>query len=188
MVAGYLDVKKEMGFVERIGESITRSIRLDKALDAEINREADRLNISVSSLTEHIIEDYLNHHRWVYRSNALTILIPTLREFLEHLDADTLAEIGDSVGSTVSRQGYMMRGVSIDAEVARTHILRILGGHDNWFTVNYYKQTRPYFFIRNHLGEKWITFVEAYIKAFYRENLNKDIECVRVGDNLQILL
>jgi hypothetical protein len=78
-VAGYKDVKKGMGFVERMGESISRSIRLDKALDAELHMEAERLNISVSSLTEHIIEDYLNHHRWVYRSNALTILIPTLR-------------------------------------------------------------------------------------------------------------
>ena len=177
-----------MGFVERIGESITRSIRLDKALDAELNKEAERLNISVSGLTEHIVENYLNHHRWIYRSNALTILIPTLKEFLEHLDSDTLAEIGDSVGGIVPRQGYLMRGVSIDEDVAKAHILRILGGYDNWFTVNYYKQTRPYFFIRNHLGEKWITFVEAYIKAFYRENLRKEIECVRVGDNLQVLL
>jgi hypothetical protein len=44
------------------------------------------------------------------------------------------------------------------------------------------------FFIRNNLGDKWITFIEAYHKAFYRENLNKEIECIKVGYNLQVRL
>jgi len=177
-----------MGFIMREGVSNTRSIRLDKSLEAELLREAERLETSVSNLTERIIEDYLNHQRWIDRSNALTILVPTLRKFLEYLDYKSLTEIGDSVGSTVPRQGYLMRGITIDEEIAKLHILKVLGGHDNWFTVNYHEHDRPYFFIRNNLGDKWITFIEAYLKAFYRENLNKEIECIKVGYNLQVKL
>lgn len=177
-----------MGFIEREGSAITRSFRLDKILDAELIREADKNNVSVSNLLDKIVEDYLNHHRWVDRANALTILIPTIQIFLKYLEEDELVEIGETAGGSIPRQDMMMRGITIDKEVAKSMILRSLGGHDNWFTVNYHELDRPYFFIRNHLGDKWIIFVESYIRAFYRENLGIDVECVRVGDNLQILI
>lgn len=177
-----------MGFLEREGAAVTRSFRVDKALDAGIIEEADRQNVSLSNLIEKIVEDYLNHHRWTDRANALTILIPTMQVFLKYLEDDELVEIGEVVGGSVPRQEMMMRGVNIDEEVAKTMVLRILGGYDKWFTVNYHEQDRPYYFIRNQLGEKWIIFVEAYIRAFYRVNLGIEVECVKLGDNLQVLL
>lgn len=163
-------------FVERDGASVTRSFRLDKALDVELNVEADEQGASVSNLLEKLVEEYLNHQRWVNRANALTILIPTMQVFLKYLENDELVEIGETVGGSIPKQEMMMRGIEIDEEVAKSMILRILGGHDKWFTVDYHEQDRPYYFIRNSLGEKWVIFVEAYIRAFYRDNLGIAVE------------
>lgn len=163
-------------FVERDGASVTRSFRLDKALDVELNVEADEQGASVSNLLEKLVEEYLNHQRWVNRANALTILIPTMQVFLKYLENDELVEIGETVGGSIPKQEMMMRGIEIDEEVAKSMILRILGGHDKWFTVDYHEQDRSYYFIRNSLGEKWVIFVEAYIRAFYRDNLGIAVE------------
>lgn len=177
-----------MGFVEREGTANTRSFRIDRAIDSALGEEAERQGLSVSSLTERIVEDYINFGRWLERQKALTILASTMKEFLEPLDEDEIRLVGEKVGARIPRQSMLMRGVSIDGDAARDHIMRILGEHDNWFTVSYHEQPRPYYFIRNSLGEKWIIFVEAYMRAFYRENLGIGVECVRVGDNLQVLI
>jgi hypothetical protein len=178
-----------MGFIELEGKSETRSIRIDKALNSELEREADRRETSISNLVERIIENYLNHYKWVDRVNALTILMPTMKKFLDHLDDETLGKIGAEIGGSVPRQGFIMRGIDVvDGDTAKLFILKILGGYDNWFTVDYHEGKDPYFFIRNQLGSKWIVFIEAYLRAFYRDTYGKEIKCERIGDNLQVIL
>lgn len=177
-----------MGFIEREGKSETRSFRIDTALNRELEKEAHRQDSSISNLIERIVEDYLNHYRWVDRVNALTILMPTMQKLIDSLDEEILAKIGNEIGGSVPRQGFIMRGFDIDDDVAKLHILKILGAYDNWFTVNYHEGKEPYFFIRNRLGPKWITFLEAYLRAFYRDICDKEIRCERVGDNLQVIL
>ena len=177
-----------MGFIERDGKSETRSFSIDKALNRELEREADRQDTSISNLVERIVEDYLNHYRWTDRVNALTILMPTMLKFLDNLDDDTLSKIGAEIGGSIPRQGFIMRGVEFDDDTAKLHILKILGDFDNWFTVNFHEGNEPYFFIRNSLGSKWIVFIEAYLRAFYRDICGKEIKCERVGDNLQVIL
>jgi hypothetical protein len=177
-----------MGFVEREGRANTRSVRLDKALNEELEKEADKQGDSVSNLVGRIVERYLNHYRWTERINCLTIPPITLESFLELLDEESLAKIGDKLGSSVPKQDFMMRGVTIDEESAKLLIMKMLGEYDNWFLVSYHNSSKPYFFIRNRLGDKWITFVEAYIRAFYQEALGLELECERVGSNLQLII
>jgi hypothetical protein len=177
-----------MGFIEREGKSETRSFRIDKAINRELENEAGRQDSSISNLIERIVEDYLNHYRWVDRVNALTILMPTMQELIDNLDEETLAKIGGKIGGSVPRQGFMMRGLHLDDDTAKTHIMKILGAYDNWFTINFHEGKEPYFFIRNRLGPKWITFIEAYLRSFYRDICGKEIKCERVGDNLQVVL
>jgi hypothetical protein len=70
------------------------------------------------------------------RVNALTILMPIVQKLIDSLDEDILA-IGAEVGGMVPRQSFIMRGAELDDDAAKLHILKILGGYDNWFTVNY---------------------------------------------------
>lgn len=177
-----------MGFVEREGRASTRSIRIDKAFNDELEKEADRQGNSVSNLTNRIIERYLNHQRWSERINSLTIPPIIFENMLELIDENSLAELGDLFGSTIPKEDFIMKGMNVDEESAKLLIMRMLGDYDNWFKVHYHDEDRPYYFIINRLGDKWITFVQAYIRAIYRENLGTDVECIRVGDDLQVLI
>lgn len=175
-----------MGFVEKTGETVTRSFRLDKALEAELELEAENQNKSFSRLMESIAEDYLNHYRYLEKRNALTILPETMEAFLEYLDEEALVSVGAYVGGNIPRRAYLMKGVPFDRETALDHLVKILGMYDKWYSVSYHDENRPYLYIQNQLGSKWIAFIEAYIRAFYA-SLGITVECQRVDDNLQVL-
>lgn len=176
-----------MVFVDKTGDTVTRSFRLDKALEAELELEAENQNKSFSRLMEKIAEDYLNHYRYLEKRDALTILPETMEAFLEPLDEDALTSIGESVGGNIPRRAYLMKGVPFDEETALDHLVKILGEYDRWYRVSYHGDNRPYLYIQNQLGSKWIAFIEAYIRAFYG-SLDIDVEFQRVDDNLQVLL
>ena len=177
-----------MGFVEREGRANTRSVRLDKALNEELEKEADKQNDSVSNLVGRIVERYLNHYRWTERVKALTISPIIFENLIELLDEKSLIELGEKLGSSVPKQDFMMMGINIDEKSAKLLVMKILGEYDNWFTVSYHNSNKPYFFIRNHLNGKWVTFIESFIRAFYRDALGLELECERVGNNLQIII
>jgi len=176
-----------MGFVEKTGDTVNRSFRLDKALEAELELEAEKQGKNFSRLMENIAEDYLNHYRYLEKRNALTILPETMEAFLEYLDEDELERIGDFVGGNFPRRAYLMKGVPFDEETALDHLVKILSMYDKWYRVSYHDDNRPYLYIQNQLGSKWIAFIEAYIRAFYA-SLGIGVECQRVDDNLQVLL
>ena len=176
-----------MGFVEREGRANTRSIRIDKALDDELDIEANRQGYSISNLMERIVERYLNHYRWSERQNSLTLSRSALMVVLECLHNHDLVAIGERLG-VLSRQDFMMKGIPIDANTCRDFVLNTLGDYEKWFIISYHNTEPPYFFIRNDLGEKWTQFLEAYFKSFYKENLGTEIKLERVGQNLQLFL
>ena len=176
-----------MSFIEREGRAVTRSFRIDKALNDELESQAEKEGVSVSYILESLVEDYLVHYRWAERLGSVNLHPQTLNQIFEELDDETISRIGYDSGSSVPKQALLMRGAHINEESAK-QILKILGEYDNWFTVTYHKAEKPYFFIRNIKSGKWIIFVESYLKGMYEKMLDREINCKRVGDNLQIIL
>lgn len=177
-----------MGFVESSGVAKTRTFRLDEAFLNELEAEAEKQGISVNNLAERIVERYINQTRWTDRMESLTIHPATIKSLFDKLDESQILELGDTLGSIVPHESFMMRGMSMDEEMAHYLVETVLGEYDHWFRVSYHHHSRPYFFIQSTIGGKWLLFVEAYLKAFYRENLGKEVICDRIENSLQILL
>lgn len=176
-----------MGFIEREGRAVTRSFRIDKALNEELESEAEKQGVSVSYVLESLVENYLNYGRWADLSSIVHLHPQTLNLLLEHLDEKTIIQIGHRAGALVPKQGLLMRGAPINEKSAK-QVLQILGKYENWFTVSFHEAKPPYFFIRNLQDEKWIIFIESYIRGLYENILDKEITCKRVGDNLQVII
>ncbi len=175
-----------MTFIEGEGERVTKSFRIYSNLDKELKHEAENKTLSVSGLLNYIIEKYLNHTRWIEKTDSLIIDPKTLKEILMHLDSETITLIGESLGAEVPRDTFMIRGEQTDEESAMLLILKILGEYDGWFDASYHKDQEPYFSINNKLGLKWIIFIEAFLRSFYLHILGKEVSSERVGENLII--
>ena len=177
-----------MAIVEKSGASKNRTIRIDRAIDDQIVSEAENKEISTNNLIEQILLIYLNHTRYVESNLSLTILPATIAIFLKYLDDEDLVKIGEEVGRTIPERMFLSRGIVFDKKAVLSHVLQVFGGSDNWFKVSYHEEgMRPYLYIRNSLGSKWVLFIEAFLGAFYKY-LDVEVESFRIGDNLQILL
>lgn len=176
-----------MGFIDREGRAVTRSFRIDRALNDELESQAEKEGVSVSYILESLVEDYLNHYRWVERAGTINLHPQTINKFLKELDDETISRIGYDTGSAVPKQGLLMRGAPINEESIK-QLLDILGNYENWFTVTYHKSDPPYFFIRTLQSGKWTIFIESYLRGLYKSLLDKEIICKRVGDHLQVIL
>ncbi len=176
-----------MSFIQREGRASTRSFRVDRALNNELEAEAEKQGVTVSYILETLVEDYLNQYRWADRFVELALQPHTLNEFLEHLDKDTLSEIGYNAGSTTPRQRLLMRGKEVNEENVM-EIIKTLGDYDNWFSISFHDAEEPYLFIRNKHGNKWAIFLESYLTGLYKNILGIEIKCKRIGDNIQVTL
>ena len=177
-----------MGFVERVGVGRTRTLRIDEAFNGALESEAEKKGVSVNNLMEHILEDYINHDRWVDRRNGMIIMPSVMKNIIEAIDDNTIINLGTALGSFIPREGLLMRGLDKSEEKAEILILRILGEHDNWFSASYHHHSRAYFYLRSFMGDKWMLFVEAYLAAFFRESVGVEAEYKRDGETLQILI
>lgn len=181
-------IRLKLVYLNQMRARKTKTFRLDSAFLDELEVEAENQGISVNSLAERVLERYINHTRWVDRMDSVTIHSLTIKSVFDKLDDDQLFELGDSLGARVPHENFLMRGISVDDVLARYLVENVLGGYDHWFSVSYHDHSRPYFFIRSTNGDNWLLFVEAYLKAFYRENLGRDVECIRTYHSIQILL
>jgi HicB family len=177
-----------MGIVQRRGETKTRTFRIDTAFNEELEAEAEKHSVSVNHLVEKIFERYLNHSRWVDERNSLTIVPSTMNKVLEALDDEKVIALGDELGSLIPVEDFMMRGMHMNAGSAKVLVEKILGEYDNWFKATYHHHSRPYFYLRTSIGEKWTLFVEAYLKAFFKKTMKEEVEIKRIGANIQIFL
>ena len=177
-----------MGFVTRTGKPKTRTFRIDESLDEALVEEAEQKEVSVNNLTESIFEKYLNFNRWYERIDTLALTPDILTAILDQLDQETIKKLGNRLGSTSPKNDLMIRGIPLNTETANLYVEKILGENDQWFDASYIDQEQPYLYIRTQLGEKWITFIEAYLRSFYKECIGEEVQCKRIGDNLQIIL
>ena len=177
-----------MGFVERVGKGKTRTFRIDEAIDSELIMEAETRGVSVNNLAESIFEKHLNFNRWYERLDSISLTPQTFSALLEEIDDEAIREIGCKMGVSAPKMGLMIRGISLNMDSARLFIEKILGEYNQWFDVSYIDHKKPYFYIRNSLGEKWIIFIEAYLCAFLIECIGVQVTCKRMENNLQITL
>ena len=177
-----------MGFVECVGKGKTRTLRIDEAIDSELIIEAETRGVSVNNLAESIFEKHLNFTRWYERLDSISLTPQTFSALLEEIDDEVIREIGQKMGCNAPRMGLMIRGIPLNMDSARLFIVKILGEYDQWFDVSYIDQKKPYFYIRNRFGEKWIIFVEAYLCTFLKECIGVEVTCKRMDNNLQITL
>ena len=175
-----------MSKIEPEGRSVVRTFRLDDAWDSAIQEEADKKDITLSSMLEQLVRDYISFYRWVEAFSSVVFSPNTIKAIVDELDEDKLKAIGERVGKTSILESFLIKGDTFTRGMADYQIIEQMGRYSHWFTATKQDPSKPYLFIQHSRGPKWTAFVEAYITSFYSNVLDIKVESKRIGDNLMI--
>ena len=170
-----------MSFIELSGKTVNRSFRIDEALDAELEREAQRNNVPVSMLLLQLVNTYLNFHRYNENRNFINIGNNTLKRMLEDMDEGKLYQCGFEMGQENPASRVFRAGMRPDKDSLMIY-LQTLDSYANWFFCE--KKTingTEFIYVEHNHGPLWCTFLEGYFNGIF-DKLELSAEMTRLGE------
>jgi hypothetical protein len=174
-----------MSFIELSGKTVNRSFRIDKALDEELEREAEKAGTNVSTLLLQTINWYLNFHRYNLYRNYINMGNNTLMALLKYVDEDQLYPCGYEMGTEnpVSRVFRAGRRPGKDSLMI---YLQTLDSYANWFHCEEKEiDGVEYIYISHNHSSLWTSFLEGYFNGIF-DKLELRAEITRHGDSILI--
>lgn len=143
-------------------KSVTHTFRIDKEASDSIEVEARRLNVSLTSLLNHILNRYARYDRFAIRYRVMRFSLPIVSAFLEDSSEDRCEERGRRIGE--SHPMDLLRTLGLGIEFSS--LLQVLSEDACWFVLE--RSTGPdglIFHLKNELGLKWSYFLKGYMEA-----------------------
>ena len=158
------------------GEHTTRTIRIPVEWDEELNAEAEKNGVSVNSIFNELVEDYLLVKRFLKNYPHITTACSSLEELLNEIDDDKIYEIGKKMGNRIPRNTLLMRGLLPDYENAIWLIEKVYQTSDFLKLHKNETETEHSLFMRHNMGEKWSYYLKGYFEGFFRNLIDIDVE------------
>jgi hypothetical protein len=170
-----------MSFIELSGKTVNRSFRIDEALDAELEREAHRNNVPVSTLLLQIVNTHLNFHRYNQNRNFINIGNNTLMSLLEGVDEKWLYECGFEMGKENPASRVFKAGMRPSKDSLMIY-LQTLDSYANWFFCEQKEiNEKEYIYVEHNHGPLWCRFLEGYFKGIF-EKLDLVADITQLGE------
>lgn len=169
-----------MSRVSRFGKSkktITRTFRIREEWDSVLQEEAARQGVSVNVLLNKLLRKYSLYSRWSNRSNNISFPQQTLREILETVQVESLAEAGTKSGALDAINIVNSMGLALNYDSFVYLITEHLGGPHfaRWFQCFHHTQgNKDIFHLQHDFGHGWSVFLEKYILSFLRSMTDMD--------------
>lgn len=174
-----------MSFIELSGDTVNRAFRLDKALDDELEREAEKTGTNVSALLLQMVNSYLNFHRYNLYRNYINMGSNTLIALLKNIDERQLYPCGYEMGTENPISRVIRAGMRPDVDSLFIY-LQTLDTYADWFRCE--EKTIDeveYIYISHNHGPLWTKFLEGYLNGIF-DKLELRAEISMHGDSFLI--
>jgi hypothetical protein len=165
-----------MSFIELSGKTVNRAFRIDKALDDELEREAEKADTNVSALLIQMANWYLNFHRYNLYRNYINMGNNTLMAILKYVDEDQLYPCGYEMG-TENPFSRVIRAGRRPGKGSLLIYLQTLDSYANWFRCEEKEiDGVEYIYISHNHGPLWTRFLEGYLNGLFdKQELRAEI-------------
>ncbi|MEJ2271182.1 MAG: hypothetical protein P8X91_01570 [Candidatus Bathyarchaeota archaeon] len=158
---------------------ITRTFRMNPEYDKVLSEEAEKHGLSVSSLLNQIIQQYVMFTRFTEKNPVINLPYNIFDQIIENINNNDLEEIGDKTGSSIPEETILQRGKQRNFETIFWLMEGIYDKYNNWFkfsrsTIN--GEERIHF--AHQMNKQWSTFLENYIASMFKSilEINPKIE------------
>ena len=158
---------------------ITRTFRMNPEYDKVLSEEAEKHGLSVSSLLNQIIQQYVIFTRFTEKNPTINLPYSIFDQLIKNIKNEDLEEIGEKTGSSIPEETILQRGKQRNFETISWLMEEIYDKYNNWFkfnrsTVN--GEERIHFF--HQMNNHWSTFLGSFIVSMLNSilGLNPKIE------------
>jgi len=148
--------------------TVTRSFRISEHAFKILQEDAERENISVNTLVNHIINSYVNFERYAKSTNIIKLPSQLLKYLLEKIQDNLIIEIGQIVGEDVAESLVLAKYGSLSPDHIINH-LKDLSSYAYLFKYNEVdtpeKKTISLF---HQLGYKGSLLIAHYAQSIFR--------------------
>jgi hypothetical protein len=156
-------------------DTTTRSFRFDLALSRTLDKEAERMGISVNALVGIIIKRYAEFTRYLSKIDMIVINREFVTALIGSYEDDRLREIGQKLGETISRDTILFWKKELSEQTVLEYIEKIICryGHLGTYDETLQSNGRTVV-IRHRLGLKGSIFFEGYLKSTLKSTALRD--------------
>ncbi|MHA2162621.1 MAG: hypothetical protein ACXABF_09370 [Candidatus Thorarchaeota archaeon] len=156
---------------------------MDKNWDDILQEEAEKANLSVSTLLNQIVRKYIMALRFSNHNPHITLDQKTFNEMITSLDEERVSQIGKEMGAFIPESGMLQRGFLLNQESLAWFIEEIYGRYENWYQVNRSKRKKDIMYhLRHDFGRKWSLFLDCYFSSMFNTMLDIDLNTM-IRDN-----
>jgi len=156
----------------------TTTFRIDEDYDIELRKIAEENQISVNSLINQIIGNYVLIERPMKQYGSITSSVDLFLEFISNLDTKTLEEIGTKIGTKEPKEFIQFKW----NEVTRGTVLEFLQiycTHCGYGIPEINTDNEKISIVINHgLGEKFSNYFKSFLFAMFKTTLGKTSEFI----------
>ena len=167
----------------------TRSFRLDKELSEILDRESDRMGISVNALVNIIIRNYSEFYRFLSRIDMVVIHKTILEKLILSNSEKELYKLGISLGMNIPNDVILFWRKTVGKKEFIEYIDKIMCRYGLQGTYDEIHQNNTTIMIIRHtFGKKGSYFFYGYLQSAFQSLLNISPKFELTTTSLRILI
>lgn len=150
-------------------KTITKSFRMDSRIIAQVESDADELGISLNSMINRILQEYVEYDRFFSTMPVVTILHDSVKYMLETISQEDAISIGERTARNLVVPVIFSRYGKITKETIMDY-LKLINLGRKLYTLNIREnQGSTRIILIHQLGTNGTNFYIGYIKCLLQE-------------------
>lgn len=156
--------------------SVTRTLRLDPALDAFLAQSAERAGVSPSALVNQALRKFVEWDSYAEKYGIVSIPQSLVARLMHLIPEEKVREIGKWVGTTQVREFLTFWFKEVTPRTLVQGYPRLEAKYGRMFEYEERSEGTSWVIVLKHGGgSKWSAYYEELLTAVFREVLHRDV-------------
>jgi hypothetical protein len=158
-------------------KTVTQTFRLDEKICDELSAEADAQRISLNSLVNRVLEEYVTVDRLAKRFQVMRLGRRLVAAIFDEISDESLKKLGETFGKTHPQEVL----AAIGRPFTLDNIVDVFD-RSNWSKCQISRDGDALtLHLRHDLNRKWSLFLSEYVRAMFAAFGYRNIETVDIG-------
>ncbi len=167
-------------------ETSTITFRIDKENDNKLRKIAEERKISLNTLANQILGNYVQLERYMEKFGILMMSQDAFSSILVALDDKQIIKLASDIGSKEPKEFILFKWKDMNSEII-AEFITIYFEHCGYGTCDLEKtENEIVFSIHHKLGKKGTTFLKTFLESLIQSTLEQSCKTITTEESVTI--